>query len=129
MPVFIPKIAQVAVRRDGIDVVLIVNGRRVVELPWDAALLIAKGITIQARRVEEQLKHSAIAFDQAILMRKGLPIGLTSNPHILKEAKSEALYNPKLRKYIPLAGNIGSQEIVGAPTIIKHKPKPPVVKI
>jgi len=119
--VFVPKIKQVTVSRDGSDVVLVVNGQRVTELPWDAALLVAKAIIIQARRIEEQVKAPQTVIDQAILMRKGIPLGLTSNPKIIDEAKKEAGFNSKLRRYIP--GTIESREIFGKPVLIKHKPK------
>ena len=123
--VIVPKIKRASIERDGIDVVVIMNGRRVLDVPWDAALQLARAITIQARRIEEQVKALDIIADQALLMRSGAPFGLTSHPDLIAEAKKEAVNNPKLRKYLTgkRAGGIGSDSVVGKPTIIQHKPK------
>ena len=113
------KITQVTVRRDGLDVVLVVNGQRIIDIPWDAALMLARAMTVQAHNIEEQVKAPAIAFDQGLLMRKGIPIGLTSDPRILHEAGNEAAWNPLLRKALP--GGIRTLEAVGAPSVTKHR--------
>lgn len=117
----VPKITQVRVSRDGIAVVIVANGQRILELPWDAALMVAKAITVQAHRIEEQLKAPAIIKDQALLIRKGIPLGLTNNPAMLDEAGKEAAWNTELRRYLP--GGVKSQEAFGAPMIIKHRRK------
>jgi hypothetical protein len=119
--VYVPKIKEVQVARDGSHVVLVQNRQRIFSLPWDATLMVAKAMMIQARRIEEELKATQIAFDQGLLIRKGIPFGLTSNPRIFQDAVKEALYNPTLRKAMPFG--IKSQEAVGAPALIKHKPK------
>lgn len=119
MEIHKPKISQVTVSQDGVEVILVVNGQRVLELPWDAAKMIAKAMRIQALRIEEKVKANQIAYDQGILLRKGIPIGLTSNPEIIQEAGKEAAWNSNLRRYLP--GGVKSQEAFGAPVIIKHR--------
>jgi len=119
--IIVPKITQATIKRDGSDVLIVMDNRRVLALPWDAALVMAKAITIQARRIEEEVKALEIIADQALLMRSGAPFGLSSHPVIIEEAKKEAVHNPKLRKYITgkRAGGIGGS-IVGAPNVIRH---------
>jgi len=120
--IYVPKITRAVVKRDGTDVLIVMDNRKVLALPWDAALELARAITIQARRIEEQVKALSIVKDQALLMRSGAPFGLSSHPDILAEAKKEAIHNKELRKAIPFKG-ITSQEAVGRPTLIQHPPK------
>lgn len=120
--IFVPKISEMKVSREGRNIVLVLNDRRVCELPWDAALVLAQAITIQARRVEEKVKAEQVIADQAFAMRKGLPFGFSSNPVIIDEAKKEAAHNAQLRKYIPFVPvGIREREALGAPTLIKHR--------
>ena len=118
--IYVPKITEATVSRDGLDVLVVMNGRRVIELPWEAALQLARAIVVQARRIEEQVKADKIVSDQALLMRAGAPFGLTSHPDLISEAKKEAAGNTVLRKNLPL---IESRESVGTPTVIRHRPK------
>lgn len=120
--IIIPKITRATIKRDGNDVLIVMDGQRTERLPWDAALSLAEAITIQARRIEEQVKALSIIQDQALLMRSGAPFGLSSNAAIISEAKKEAVHNPQLRKYLTgkQAGGIGGP-IVGAPTVIRHR--------
>jgi len=119
--IHVPKIKLATVRRDGLDVVILIDGKMAAELPWDAALLLADAIKEQARRIEEWVKAEQIAYDEAILLRKGIPLGLTSNPVIIKEAGKLAGWDSNLRRYLP--GGVRSQEAVGAPSVIRHKPR------
>ena len=122
--IIVPKIKQASIERDGIDVVVVMDGRRILDVPWDAALQLARAITIQAKRIEEQVKALKIIDDQALLIRTGAPFGLTNHPALMKEAKKEAANNDKLRKYIPhVSDSIRSREAVGTPTITLNKPK------
>ncbi len=122
--IIVPKITQATVARDGIEVLIVMDERRVLALPWNAALELARAMTIQAKRIEEQVKALQIIDDQALLMRSGAPFGLTSHPDLINAAKKEAVNNPKLRKYVTgkRAGGIGGP-IIGTPTIIRHKRK------
>lgn len=112
------------VRQEGERVLLIYNGRLVTSLPWKAAENLARAIRAQAKEAEEFAKQEQIAFDQAILTRLGVPVGLTNNPHILKAAANEAAWNSNLRRYIRTdrAKGIESQEVFGRATIIQRPP-------
>lgn len=113
----------VNVRCEGDRVVVIENGAAVFDLPWDAALALARAIHVKAKEAEEEAKALSIIADQALLTRLGAPIGLTSRPDMLREAAKEAAWNSDLRRYVPpaRAGGIASQSIVGRPTIIKQE--------
>lgn len=117
----ISKIKQARVGRDAEHVIIEVERREYLRLPWDAALVLARAITIQARRIEADIKANQIIMDEAFILRKGLPFGLTSNPRMIEEAGKEAAWNKDLRRYLP--GGVKSQEAVGTPRLIKHKPK------
>lgn len=112
---------QITVRQEGDRVLLLSGGILIAEMPWQAADQLARALTAKARQVEELQKAEAIAFDQAILMRAGVPFGLTNHRAILREAAKEAAWNTKLRRYMP--GGVKSQEMFGTPAIICHKPK------
>ncbi len=121
----IPKSDRVKVKQDGDNVIIESQSGMIVVIPWDAALELSKAITTQAKRVEEWQKANGIIADQAILIRLGIPLGLTNNSAIQKEAFKEAQYNSDLRRYI--TGNrvkgIPSEERFGTPTLIQHSPK------
>jgi hypothetical protein len=116
----------VHVRQSGDKVLLLRGGTLITEIPWKAALTLSKAIRIKAKQAEEEAKALDIIDDQALMMRVGMPIGLTDDPVKIKEAVKEASWNSKLRKYIPIAkfGAIESKERFGTPAIIKKKPKP-----
>ena len=106
---------ELAVRREGERVLLIQDGRLMSDLPPQAALELARGLTVQARLAEEQAQAGRIVFDQALLMRTGAPFGLTNRPDILREAVKESWLNRTLRRYLP--GGIKSHAVVGTPAI------------
>ena len=116
--IHVPKIRQVNIRIDGKFVILLEGGTVLLELPWDAALALANAMKVQARRIEERIKASEIIRDQALLMRAGIPIGLSSNSDIMKEAAKEAAWDTDLRRAIP---SIKSAEKFGVPTLKMEK--------
>jgi hypothetical protein len=113
-----PKTRSVDIRQDGERVLIVEKGRTILDLPWDAAQGLARGILAQAGKAEEIAKAAGIAFDQAVLMRAGANIGLTSNASIQELAANEAAWNSKLRKYMP--GGVKSREKFGRPDV-KHQ--------
>lgn len=117
--------SQVAVRDEGSRVLVIQNGKAILDLPWDAALALSKALRIKALQAEETDKADGLIFDQAILTRLGVPFGLTNNGAILKEATREAAWNSDLRRYIrgKRAGGLESQAVVGTPNVIRMNPK------
>lgn len=98
---FIPKVLSVTVRREGSRVMLISKGTTILDLPWDAAKELSKVIRVQAARAEQTAKVEAVISDQAFLIRKGIPIALTPNPEVFKEAGKEAAHDRFLRRAIP----------------------------
>jgi hypothetical protein len=121
----VPKPGNIRIRNDGFNVILVSNMGVTVVLPWSAALEVAKEITAQARKIEEVAKANQIVGDQALLIRLGIPLGLSDNPDIKKEALKEAQWDPKLRKYITgsRVKGIPSGEVMGTPSLIQHEPK------
>lgn len=105
----------------GTKVLFEVDGRRVFEADWHDALAIADAIRAQAKRAEELAHAEGIIADQALIIRKGLPFGLTSRLDMLKEAVKEAAWNRTLRRALP--GGIKSKAVVGTPAIIQHPPR------
>lgn len=120
---FIPKLSTVTVRREGTRVLVLHNGRKLLDLEHDAAQALAKALYVQSKQAEEEAEATRIIVDQAILTRLGVPIGLTNRPDLLKEACNEAAWNSKLRRYIPLSKALGiaSQAVFGTPRVIRHK--------
>ena len=112
--------ANFTVHQEGQHVQLILDGRLVLETNWQSALEIANAIRGVAKRAEEYALHAQIAYDQAILLRSGVPLGLTNNPNIQAEAVGLALYDRALRAYMP--GGVKSEAVVGTPTVTQTAP-------
>ena len=109
---------------DNNRVVILEEGKTILNVPWMTADLIGKSMQKQARKAEENEKALNIVGDQAFLMRAGIPLGLSNRRDIQKEAVKEALYNKKLRRIMPnKMGNIESKESFGTPSLIQKKPK------
>ncbi len=120
----------VSVRQEGTHVLVIREGRAIFDMPWDAALELAAAIQAQAKRAEELAHADAIAGDQAILLRLGVPLGLSDRRDIQQEAQQRAAWDSELRRAIPLGrakgvGGIRSAAVFGTPRIIRHRPKGP----
>lgn len=98
---YIPQFKAAIVRRDGDRVLVMQDGVTVLNLPWDAAKELAKALRLQAARAEQTAKVERVISDQAFLIRAGIPLSLTPNPAVFKEAGNEAAHNRDLRRYIP----------------------------
>lgn len=118
--IVIPQISEIVIRQEGERVVVIRNGKALLDLPWDAAQALANALRVKALSAEEEAKALAIAFDQAILMRAGVPFGLSSRSDIVNEARKEAAWNSDLRRYMP--GGIKAKAIFGQPSVIRLQP-------
>lgn len=96
----------------------------ILDVSPDIAMNLSRFLRKHAALAKEYEIPEQIIEDQAILMRKGAPIGLSDNPDIQKEARKEASWSRKLRRFIPFAkfGAIQSRERFGIPTIIKKPP-------
>jgi len=117
---------QVSVRQEGVNVVVVREGRAVFDMPWDAALELAAAILAQAKRAEELAHAEQIAGDQAILLRLGVPLGLSSRQDIQAEAQNLAAWDSTLRRQIPLkrakgVTGIRSREVFGTPKVIRSE--------
>ncbi len=112
-------IDQVRIRQDGDKVLFHINGK-VVEMGWKAGLRIADSLRSVAKLAEEYDSHQRIIEDGAILLKKGIPLGLTNNPLIQKEIAKEAAWG-RWNKY--LGGGIKSEAHVGTPTLVQD-PRP-----
>lgn len=110
----------VTMGRDGDRVLLTIDGRTIA-IPWEHADEIARGLTVKARQAEEEQKALGIAADNALLLRVGVPLGLTSRPDILAESAHIAQYDRDLRRHLP--GGVRSQEAFGTPSVIRHEPR------
>lgn len=112
----------VQIRQEGSRVLVIKGGRAVLDLPYQAALDLAKALHGKARQADEWANAQAVIADQAIVTRLGLRFGLTSNPMLLKEAVHAAAWSRDLRRYIPSSKALGiaSQTVIGAPSLISH---------
>ena len=108
------------VAAEGTDVVFEVDGRLIFKTSWREALAIADAIRTQAKRAEELAHAPGIVADQALLIRKGLPFGLTRRVDLLREAVKEAGWNRTLRRALP--GGIRSTSVVGTPAVRRHAP-------
>ena len=112
---------EATVRQDDERVLLIVNGRCVLNQPWDGALEIGRALIAQGRRAEEIAKAAGVILDHAILVRAGVPIGLAVDPRIREEAEKTAVSDSSLRRYMP--GGVKSKSSVGAPSVKRHRPR------
>jgi len=103
------------VRQEGVNVLLVINGRAV-EMPWHIALELGRALLNKGHLAEEIAKHEQVIYDQALLTRAGLPIGLAVNKDVASEAIKEASWGTKLRRYLP--GGVRAKEFVGAPRVV-----------
>lgn len=116
----VPKIDAVAVRQEGPRVLLIRAGQVILDMPADAAVALGPIIAAQGRKAQECIPRVAmqVAHDEALLLRKGIPLSLTSHPLIRAEAEKEAVSNRALRRAMP--GGVKSEVHVAPPSLIQH---------
>lgn len=116
------KLTPTVVQHDGTMVQLIIDGKCVLNMPHDHALVIARALYKHAKLAEEIASAEQVIMDQAILMRAGWPFAaLTANPAMVKEAGKEAAWNSRLRRFIQ--NKLDPKGIVH-PMIVRHAPKP-----
>jgi hypothetical protein len=118
MTVIKPNITSVDIQAEGDRVIVLHNGRLLWDMDWQAAAIFARALAIKSKEAEEIAKAQQIIYDSAILLRAGVPLGLSNNRSIQREAAKEAAWNSDLRRYMP--DGIRSQEMVGTPAIIKE---------
>lgn len=112
---FIPQFKDITVRREGARVMLIQDGVLLLDLPWDQAKRLARAVRVQAAAAEARAKVNQVISDQAVFIRKRIPIALTSDPAVFKEAGNVAAHDRDLRRYCP--GGIPSGVKFGVPSV------------
>lgn len=112
----------IIVRRHEGRVLLIADGRLVADLPWQAALEVGRSLRAKAREAEATARADAIAEDQALLLRAGVPLALSADPRVMDEAARRAAWSRHLRRAIP--GGVPSREAVGGPRVVVHPNHP-----
>lgn len=107
--------------KHGAGVIQIIDGDKLlVEVPITSAFQLAAAIRRQAAQAEQNAKVLQVVDDQAFCMRAGIPIALSRNPAVLKEAGNEAAWNEKLRRQLP--GGIPSRIAFGSPCVRPGRP-------
>lgn len=96
-------------------VVLVIEGKRVCDMPPQVAREMAKWLVAQAKKVEDAQNATQLIIDQARMQRAGFPFGLSSDPRIVEAARTEAQWGD-VRREIPLRG-IEPRSAVGTPSI------------
>ena len=96
--------------------VLSVDGKVVTDGHVDEWRAIARATTAKCRLIEEEEKAEQIAFDGALMLRVGAPIGFTDNPRIQDMVRAEAATNRTLRTALP---GMRDTQLFGAP-IVSH---------
>src|SRR5262245_61500210 len=99
-------------------VVVNADGAIAADMTWEGATELGKALMAVARLAEEWAKAEKVAQDNALLLRKGIPLGLANHPAIQKESAKIAQWDRELRRAIP--GGVQAKEIVGTPTIIRE---------
>lgn len=110
-----------AVRHEGARTIVAFEGKCVLDLERRISDALAVALRVKARKVEEREKAEAIAMDHAILIRAGVPLGLSNSTRIQDEASKLAAWDTALRRNMP--GGVRSTEVFGTPEIIVHPPK------
>ncbi len=100
-------------------VVLIIDGKTVLDLHWKHYNDVIRVIKQAAAQAEEYENANQVIDHQAVMMRAGMPLGLSDNPAILKAARQKALYDKQLRAYIPSVKHL---PVVGTPRLKQYKP-------
>lgn len=102
------------------EVVLLLDGKYVCNIPWRQADEVARLIRGAARHAEEWEKAEIVAGQEALLIRTGAPFGLSTNKKIREVAFTDAQWDSKARRAMPLA-SVPSRRQCGTPTFVKHR--------
>jgi hypothetical protein len=96
-------------------------GAMALDVERAAALQIAASLHAAGAKAEEQADPQTVADQSAVLIRMGVPFGLSDDAKIQDEAWNAAQWSPELRK-APLVG-VPSRERVGVPSLIQTPPR------
>ena len=99
------------------QVLVVLDGKILARMPYQAAQQSAKALKLVASIAENNANPEKTIADQSLLMRAGCPIGLTGDRKIIDESYKEAQHNKDLRRYMRAAENIQSKEFFHLPMI------------
>lgn len=114
--ILMPSIKEMIVRAEGDRVVVLQDGQLIADLPVDAARALSKALHVKALEAEEFEKAEQIAYDQAVLLRSGVPLGLSLRKDIQREASHLASWDDGLRRYMKdkrTFATVGQPKITG----------------
>ena len=77
------------------------TGKTILDLPYQAAILLGRGLIELGKKAEQAAAADHVVFDQAFALRAALPFGFSTDPKVKDEARKEAGHNRELRKMIP----------------------------
>ena len=94
---------EVRLRQEYTQVLVIdcTTGKAILDLPYQAAILLGRGLIEYGKRAEQAAAADHVVFDQAFALRAGVPFGFSTDPKVKDEARKEASHNRELRKMIP----------------------------
>lgn len=101
-------------------VILVVEGKRICDMPWQVSDQMATAFRQAARIAEERQKANKIIIADAALIRSGAPFALTNNPRIRDEAYKTAQWDSQVRRAMPMRG-APSAKATGTPKIVKSR--------
>ena len=99
-------------------VVILLDGKYMCSMDWQVADQCADALRSVARKAEEYAKANHIIDQSALLIRSGAPFALSSDPKIQDAAYTQAQWDTKARKAMPLAG-VPTPRSFGTPNIVK----------
>ncbi len=93
---------EIRLRQEYCNVLVIdcATGKTILELPYNAAIVLGRGLIELGKRAEQAAAADSVVFDQAFAMRAGLPFGFSADPKVKDEARKEAAHNRELRKML-----------------------------
>jgi hypothetical protein len=113
--------SSVRIRNEGVNVVVIMNGVAILDVPYTAADQIAREMLAAARRAETTAKAEKVIVEEATLLRIGAPFSLTQDPRLIAEARNEAAHNRDLRRRFPFIVPPEDGPQLGTPSGVFHK--------
>jgi len=107
-------IVDLRVRQEGRNVLVLQDGKVLFDMPYEAALQLAKALQAKAKCCEQLVRAERVIADQVVLLKAGVPLNLSGPlPKIFTEAA----------KQLPGAGNVPSRMKVGTPGVTQHPPR------
>lgn len=106
-------------RTGGSRVLLIQDGVVKLDLPWQMVDDVCQAMKAKARLAEAADKRGPIIADQALLTAHSVPLGLSNDPRVRKEANKEA---EDIRRKAGLP-SIEPRSVVGVPAVQQSAPE------